>query len=914
MAWHPLGWECVAVSEIEPFACSVLAHHYPKVPNLGDITKITEDQIKNLGPIDLVVAGFPCTDVSLAGKRAGLKNEDGTLTRSGLFFDGMRVVNYVRKHNGCRWLVVENVPGLYSSNGGRDFSAVVGEMVGASFGVPDGGWQDSGFCVGPEGLVEFSCLDAQFFSLAQRRERVFFVTDFGAWADRPPILLESESLRWYPAPSRKTGQRVAGTVKGGTGSRGYPDPSDGNGGGLVGDRDGGAGDRGVACHQNTGQGYWNQSDTAATVRTPCGGDSIKANLGTLPEVANTSVGGTDTDKNHGKRSGSDRDTLVAFDAYNQQECKDGVIGIVREQHGTNSNVVACPEVVPSLTESGRGTSRTGESRGQDPVIAVSEVAHTIGARHDSSEDGTGRGLPLVAQQCAEVAPAVTSSGPPFERTGNSRVETEALIALSSTHSELSPTVTAHGSPFSRPGNPRVETDALVVSPTITSKMQGSSGWTPHNETAHLLACDTVGAMACNTGPRGHDAGNLACNQAVDAGYVIPPTQQPIPIDMRNASRSPDKKDTINRQGVGVGEAGDPAPTVSRGPVPAVACSVTPTHEVVGALCADGGTAKKHGAGGLTSIQHMLSGYIQPVECKPNSEDLSPTVTSKWMKGNGGPAGSETQNLVLTTPEQQVTAFAQNTRDEVRVQGDGQISGAVAAEPGMKQTTYLAIRTANTNANGHGIQEELAHTLDKAQGQAVACPESKAVGTDCYNGQITGDVAATLGTPGSSVNASGPTVMTNEPLGFYPIDDGQGSGRNLSPTVRCGSGGSSGNPPGVVQTILESVAPTCTAFNMDSRSPQSAEQQQAVKEVYSQTLQVRRLTCVEVERLQGFSDNFTKIPYRKKSASTCPDGPRYKVLGNSFAVPVVRWIGVQIERCLKGQLRWKAKEQGSAFDL
>src|SRR5665213_1326848 len=85
VAWHGLGWECAAVAEVEPFPCAVLAHHYPNVPNLGDITQITEQQIQQLGPIDLVVGGFPCQDLSVAGKRKGLHHADGTATRSGLF-------------------------------------------------------------------------------------------------------------------------------------------------------------------------------------------------------------------------------------------------------------------------------------------------------------------------------------------------------------------------------------------------------------------------------------------------------------------------------------------------------------------------------------------------------------------------------------------------------------------------------------------------------------------------------------------------------------------------------------------------------------------------------------------------------------------------------------------------------------
>ena len=75
LAWEPLGWECAAVAEVEPAACAVLAHHYPDVPNLGDVTKVTEQRITDLGHIDVVIFGSPCQDVSIAGKRAGMKRK-----------------------------------------------------------------------------------------------------------------------------------------------------------------------------------------------------------------------------------------------------------------------------------------------------------------------------------------------------------------------------------------------------------------------------------------------------------------------------------------------------------------------------------------------------------------------------------------------------------------------------------------------------------------------------------------------------------------------------------------------------------------------------------------------------------------------------------------------------------------------
>lgn len=144
VAWLTLGWKCAAVAEIDKFPCIVLKHHYPDVPNLGDIRNITREILVGIGPVDAVVFGFPCQDLSVAGKRAGLKG-----SRSGLFFEAMRIVEICRELWGTRWTIAENVPGLFSSNSGLDFAAVVGELAGAEFTVPKTKWQNTGVAIGP---------------------------------------------------------------------------------------------------------------------------------------------------------------------------------------------------------------------------------------------------------------------------------------------------------------------------------------------------------------------------------------------------------------------------------------------------------------------------------------------------------------------------------------------------------------------------------------------------------------------------------------------------------------------------------------------------------------------------------------------------------------------------------------------
>jgi DNA (cytosine-5)-methyltransferase 1 len=186
-AWHQLGWEPVAFSEIENFPNAVLEHHYPDVPNLGDVTKITENKIKKLGQIDLVVFGSPCQDLSVAGKRKGLDGE-----RSGLFTTAIKIIKWARKHNGCRYALWENVPGAFSSNGGKDFGEVIKLLSGSEFRQEK--YQTAGVVIGKEGLVEWRTLDAQHFGVPQRRRRIFALADFGNWESRGPILFERESV------------------------------------------------------------------------------------------------------------------------------------------------------------------------------------------------------------------------------------------------------------------------------------------------------------------------------------------------------------------------------------------------------------------------------------------------------------------------------------------------------------------------------------------------------------------------------------------------------------------------------------------------------------------------------------------------------------------------------------------------
>lgn len=188
VAWCPLGWDPVAFSEIEPFPSAVLAHRYPDVPNLGDITKIDWRVHSGCTTADLVVGGSPCQSFSIAGRREGLEGA------SGLMWEYVRAIQSIRP----RWLVWENVPGALSSSGGEDFRCLFQALDGLGYGLA---WR---------------VLDAQYFGVAQRRRRVFLVGSLGS-TRACEVLFEPDCLRWDHPSSHEKRQALARQAQGSLG-------------------------------------------------------------------------------------------------------------------------------------------------------------------------------------------------------------------------------------------------------------------------------------------------------------------------------------------------------------------------------------------------------------------------------------------------------------------------------------------------------------------------------------------------------------------------------------------------------------------------------------------------------------------------------------------------------------------------
>jgi len=187
VAWHPLGWKCEGVSEIDPFRSAVLNYHYPNVKNFGDFTEIKKNDFRKR-PISLIVGGTPCASFSIAGLRRGFEDDRGNLA--------LEFIKLVDRINP-QWVLWENVPGVLSSNGGRDFASFLGGLTECGYGFA------------------YRVLDAQYIrtqrykrAVPQRRRRVFVVAYLGDWRNPAKVLFDGEALSRNNPPGRKKEQKI----------------------------------------------------------------------------------------------------------------------------------------------------------------------------------------------------------------------------------------------------------------------------------------------------------------------------------------------------------------------------------------------------------------------------------------------------------------------------------------------------------------------------------------------------------------------------------------------------------------------------------------------------------------------------------------------------------------------------------
>lgn len=429
VAWHPRGWEPVLFSEIETFPRAVLAHHYPAVPLVGDFTELLTDPPK----ADLLVGGTPCQAFSVAGKRLSLEDYRGNLS---LAFADLAV------RGGYEWVLWENVPGVLST-ADNAFGCFLGRLVGSDTPLLPGGgnkWTRAGVVSGPEFTAAWRVLDAQYFGVAQRRRRVFVLARRGAgnWSVANALFPVGEGLCGYPAPRREAGE---GTTR-------ATAPS------LV----------------SSGRGVERVGETR-------GQDPVV--LSPEPIPFNTQVGLREHKDGDGTGLGI---AEVGDPAYTLQSA---------HHHGVFAPVL-------SHDPSGRLTGR--DYKGPRPETDLSTiVAEPTVMRQREGKPGGGKGpllsanvrLTLAANAndqvlfASDVAPTLGSSGPPFSRPGNERVEVDAYPVVAC--------VDKRTAPPSEDVSPTLKTDLahemgpVVVAPPLTAGNDPSRSPQSSEVTAQVAA-------------------------------------------------------------------------------------------------------------------------------------------------------------------------------------------------------------------------------------------------------------------------------------------------------------------------------------------------------------------------------------------------------------------------------------------
>ena len=372
-AWHHMGWEPAFFSEIEAFPRAVLEHHYPEVPLHGDFTTIEQNQY---GKIDLLVGGTPCQSFSIAGLRGGLDDERGNLA-----LEFCRLA----QREQPRWIVWENVPGVLSSNGGRDFGSILGALEDLGYGLA------------------YRVLDAQYFGVAQRRRRVFVVGYLGDWRPAAAVLFERHSMSGHLAPSREARKEAARAALSGVEERG------GRGG------DGPSVDwpADVACTLDTDFATkWGQNNQHVNAGCPL----------FVPDVANSITASLAN-----AATGHNKDeNVIAFDAYNQAETE-GVSKTVaaRNDQDTASCVAFSRNnggdyiVTPFGTTQITSPHNYSSPKAGDPCHPLAAGAHSPAIAFSAKDYGAGATEELSStlraggftnsHQNGGVMPAVVSS-------------------------------------------------------------------------------------------------------------------------------------------------------------------------------------------------------------------------------------------------------------------------------------------------------------------------------------------------------------------------------------------------------------------------------------------------------------------------------------------------------------------------
>ncbi len=591
LAWEHLGWIPLFFAEVEPFPSAVLCYRFGatrplrpldpadadndkdrklreswakqiaglppvgQVPNLGDFTRIKKDDYD--GKIDLLVGGTPCQDLSIAGKRLGFEG-----SRSVLALDFVRLCF----ESGTRWIVWENVPATLSSRNGEDFGRFLSLLAGWDVPVPKDGWGKCGIVTNAPGCfgLAWRILDSQYTrveqfprAVPQRRKRLFLVGHLNHWRYPAKVLFDGEMCGGHTPPGRTKGQR----------------PSAGAESGI-----------------DTAK-WWDGSEQAGTLTVTSDRQLMpdKGRLQCVLEPGNSDVECLDMRliDTHDRELSP---TLISTDYKGGK-----AISFYPQRKAESIN--PSEECANTLTNGGAPGFQNAicyENHAQDSRIKPVDVAQAITARM-----GTGGGnlpvvqdvkLPMTAPQDTGCDEAQRKDGEPSESgAAIGFIKNDAGGVQQGFWEEVFPTMRTEITPavarkesfnisFCDANGTRKDrkNGGLYVTPAETCKTVTTGGTNAETVVIDAVALDgdkIAKAERKGGSGLGINQDGVMYTQTVKDVHAVA-YQECVPLDLRNATRDPEKHDATNRQGVGVGEDGDPMNTVTAFNVPGVGCHAT----------------------------------------------------------------------------------------------------------------------------------------------------------------------------------------------------------------------------------------------------------------------------------------------------------------------------------------------------
>ena len=836
VAWEPLGWTPAWFCEIDPFASALLAHRFPGVPNHGDFTQLLDPaHAVHADPIDVLVGGTPCQDFSVAGLRAGVEGDRGSLT-----LDFCRLVGVLRP----KWVVWENVPGVLSSDGGRALGAFLGALAELGYGFA------------------YRVLDAQYFGLAQRRKRVFVVGCAGGESSRAgAVLLEPEGVRGDP-PARRKARKEAPADAGGR----APEP-----GGAVA-FNGYQRTVGEIATPLMAEDYKKVEIGVLVPRVAFGCDlSQKAEGIAFSEEFQPCIAGHDKHPGHGSH-------VLSVDLQNVALGGDvaGTLDTTRPSRGGGQAVIALQDTRGmDKKQNGKGWSEDDLAYTVD-AMATQGVATCGVMAFDYKQSGGDAVLEMAPTLRATPHANTWANG--GGHVGIVNVEHGLNDHGSMEIRDLSEPITAS----ERKGH-----SVVLQEEPMTFDGQAGGGQSgefrggtrvyitdPPGRTRALNACKTLAVLQPEQEPMQPQGFDILGTPATQVGKE---TEVHTPLRARTPGQFENSTVTIV-----VTEA---VAFTTRGRKDGLA--VESQDELAYAL-------KNPGSGGRTNDRMVATAEAFQPHIGRNGrgqpEPISPTL-------NGADAGatSDMRPCVVQPAEmwRQTCgcghAFV-GTLDQACPACGEVRDGWTEGDP-ISPDTIGFYPTGGT----HGVSaiEDRSPTLNLGSGQGGNAPGVCFKASHFTRGK---DGAPSEISPPLSADADrgdqDTLVFTGDGVVADPISANEGKTYTHEGTTfrlhNC-----VGQPPvsmresGPGYWLEDEVSGT-----LDANMGMSGHANRVATLAQPPSMSVRRLTPRECERLQGFPDDWTLIPYRKGESS---DSNRYRALGNSMAVPVMRWIGARIAR-------------------